>query len=58
MKLWIWARAAVTRALIALVQHSGRDQRREQRDDGHHHQHFDQGDAGLGRRLFLRFVAS
>ena len=46
MKELICARAAVTRA-VSLPQHAGGHQRREQRDDRHHHQHLDQRDAGL-----------
>src|ERR1035437_3550786 len=30
---------------IAVLQNRGSDQRGKQRDDGHHHEHFDQGDA-------------
>src|SRR5471030_2669951 len=33
--------------LIGPLEHAGRHQRHEQPDDGHHHQHFDQGDASL-----------
>src|ERR1035437_7910565 len=30
---------------VAVLQNGGSDQRGKQRDDGHHHEHFDQGDA-------------
>src|SRR5262249_12402814 len=33
--------------LVPLLEHVRRHQRREQRDDGHHHQHLNQRDAGL-----------
>src|ERR1019366_3555625 len=32
---------------VAVLQNGGSDQRGKQRDDGHHHEHFDQGDARL-----------
>ena len=38
--------------LSALLNSLRTDQRREQRDDGHHHQHFDQRDAAFGLLVF------
>ena len=46
MKELICARAAVTLRFVALLEHAGRHQRREQRNDGHHHQHLNQRDTG------------
>ena len=38
-------------SLIHIAEQLGTHQRREQRDDGHHHQHFNQRDTALGSCL-------
>ena len=46
----------VTFACIGSLKQAGSHESHEQPDDGHHHEHFDQGDAGLPGRFRLRFI--
>ena len=41
--------------LVGPLEQAGSDQGHEQPDDGHHHQHFDQGDTGLTGAFSIAF---